>query len=415
MDNVNVSDMLVHFLALGALMSTVTSAALYFNHAYNSDSILPFVSFQQCYYTSISSLVLLLFSVLYWIDRRKLLRLKIPHVPSSVPYLGHAIRFVVHSPWDSMLQWHKQYGEIVAFPLMGRTMITLSSPNHLKVALQSKIHAVKKDVGFTYQPFMVILGKGIVTSEDKAWMKQRLKMSTALRINVLEIIPLITLKAVQRLMEKFDRAIDTNDPVNLTEALRHLTLQVISNSFLSISFDESDSSFGKLYLPIVEECNQRVYHPYRAACIFLPFWWRHWYRVSNLNQYVSSLVQNRWEERKVSCRRQNDILDLVLDAYEKENKSQSKIPKEDLCQLRDEFKTFMLAGHETSAAMMTWALYEMIAKKSLADEVANESKSIFNINTDWATTDELPSLENLSNLVFAESCLKVCPFFKSWC
>lgn len=28
-------------------------------------------------------------------------------------------------------------------------------------------------------------------------------------------------------------------------------------------------------------------------------------------------------------------------------------------QLRDEMKTFLLAGHETSAAMMTWATYEL--------------------------------------------------------
>jgi cytochrome P450 len=401
-------DALVHFLTLGAWVSTITSGALYFNHVYNSESILPIVSFEQSFYTSISSLLLMLLSVLYWSDQLKLLRLNMPNVPSSVPYLGHAIRFTVQSPWDAMLQWHKQYGEIFAFPLMGRTMISLSSPDHLKIALQSKIHAVKKDVEFTYQPFMVILGKGIVTSEDKAWMKQRLKMSTALRINVLEIIPLITLKAVQRLMENLDRAVEKGDSINLTESLRHLTLQVISNSFLSISFDESDSSFGKLYLPIVEECNQRIYHPYRASCFFLPFWWRHWNRVSHLNQYVSLLIQNRWEERNSSGSRQNDILDLVLDAYEKEHKLQSKIPIVDLSQMRDEFKTFMLAGHETSAAMMTWALYEMMAKQSLADEVAKESGCVFNFDTDWATSDELPSVESLSNLVFAESCLKVC-------
>jgi cytochrome P450 len=33
-----------------------------------------------------------------------------------------------------------------------------------------------------------------------------------------------------------------------------------------------------------------------------------------------------------------------------------------VCQIRDEFKTFMLAGHETSASMMTWALYEFDGK-----------------------------------------------------
>jgi cytochrome P450 len=70
-------------------------------------------------------------------------------------------------------------------------------------------------------------------------MKQRLEMSTALRITVLDIIPRVTLQAVQRLMKTFDKAAETGESVELTESLRQLTLQVISNTFLSISFDES--------------------------------------------------------------------------------------------------------------------------------------------------------------------------------
>ena len=42
-------------------------------------------------------------------------------------------------------------------------------------------------------------------------------------------------------------------------------------------------------------------------------------------------------------------------------------------QMRDELKTFMLAGHETSAAMMTWAMYEMMGSEQLMKEVRDLS------------------------------------------
>ena len=295
--------------------------------------------------------------------------LGIPFFPSSLPFIGHGIAFFLESPWNHLLRWHREMGDILIFPLLGRKVVSLANPSHLRLALQSKIRSVKKDVGFTYSPFLVILGKGIVTSEGQEWMKQRLKMSTVLRVKVLERIPDYTLTAVQRLMDTLDEAAVSGEPVEMGEALRHLTLQVISKTFLSIDADESDSTFGKLYLPIVDECNTRVWHPYREACFFLPFWWRHQYNLYKLNTYVSKLILQRWNARKTNKVRHDDILDLVIDAYETEHPDKNDLSQQSVKQMRDEFKTFILAGHETSAAMMTWALNELMANKTIMTKV----------------------------------------------
>ena len=393
----------------GVIVSSVTFAAVHASGVVRiaTQDLEPSVIWRRCISLSVVSLITLLFVVLHMKLQLKLEALKMPIVHSSIPFFGHAFAFIVQTPWDSMLQWHKQFGEIFTFTLMGRTMVSLSNPDHLRQALQSKIKAVKKDVGFSYQPFMVILGKGIVTSDDSDWMKQRLKMSTALRITVLDIIPQITLKAVQRLMSTLDDAAETGKTVDLVESLRCLTLQVISNTFLSISFDESDSIFGKLYLPIVDECNTRVWHPYRAVCFFLPSWWSHLYHVRQLNTYVSSLIRKRWNDRRNGGLRKDDILDLALDVYEKDHSKHSVIPAGAVRQLRDEFKTFMLAGHETSASMMTWALYELMANSSLMEEVARESETVFEKERNWAVDMNLPSQDKFAELIYAEGCLKV--------
>ena len=369
------------FLGLVGLMTvSVGSSVLYLHRIEHPDAFPTLPQFTFGHSLSICSIgiaVMLIF-IYHSLSILRLLALQIPRIPSSLPYLGHGIRFMQTSPWDLLLNWHKQYGSVICFPLMGRTVVSIASPTYLKLILQSKIRHVKKDVGFSYHPFLVILGKGIVTSEGESWMKQRLKMSTALRKDVLDVIPQITLEAVQRLMNKLDHAAQHQIPVELSEALRHLTLQVISKAFLSLTADESDSTFATMYLPIVDECNTRIWHPWRSACIFMPFWWKHLSHVYRLDSYVSSLIQQRWQERcnmttTTTTIGTTDMLDIVLDAHEKEFPNKATLTLDAIRQMRDELKTFMLAGHETSAAMMTWAMYEMMGSEQLMKEVRNVS------------------------------------------
>jgi cytochrome P450 len=352
-----------------------------------------------------------------WILSESRLGMPVMHAPAEgrpLPFLGHALQFLKHRPWDLLARWHRLYGPIVCFRLLGHTNFSIASPALAKVVLQSKIASVKKDISNTMKPFLVILGSGIVTSEGEAWMKQRLKMSHPLRRDVLEMIPRQTLRAVQVLLEPMDEASQTGQPIALGASLRRLTLQVISGTFLSLSAEESDSTFALYYLPIVDEANARVWLPHRSYLLFLPAWWKQIYNVYRLNTYVSKLIRERWVCRRKedcsssSCTREQDILDRLLQVYEKEY-GKCHLPASHVQQLRDEMKTFMLAGHETSAAMMTWALYEIMANDKLLSELRKEGDSVFDPQTNWriAKEDEIPDANSLAKLVLSEAALRV--------
>jgi cytochrome P450 len=379
---------------------------------------------QKWVVTALIAVILVLNLSHYWKKSTMSKRFGMPVMHStpqgpSYPFLGQAINFLRYRPWDLLTNWHRLYGPIVCFNLLGATMFSIASPDLLKVVLQSKIAAVKKDIANTMKPFLTILGTGIVTSEDESWMKQRLKMSNPLRRDVLEIIPRQTLLAVQRLMVIMDKAADAEEQVPLGSSLRHLTLQVISGSFLSLSAEESDSTFAEMYLPIVDESNTRVWHPYRSYLFFLPSFWKYISNVSRLNQYVSKLIRDRWTLRRTehaanananaSDSREHDILDRVLQVYEKEFPQTQVLPEQAVRQFRDEMKTFMLAGHETSAAMMTWTLYELMGNSELMQRVADEGESIFGSAVDWGTAvaSDLPVPDDVARLVLAEASLKV--------
>jgi cytochrome P450 len=349
---------------------------------------------------------------------------------NAYPFIGHGITLVESPPWDVIGAWHQgRYRDkceepqpIVGFPLMGSMMFSVASPDLAKCILQSKISHVRKDVHGTLKPFLSILGAGIVSSDGEHWFQQRLKMSHPLRRDILDIIPLQTLLAVQRLFHIMDTACNSGAPIPLGSVLRHLTLQVISGSFLSLTAQESDSTFARLYLPIVDESNRRTWHPYRSYLPMLPAFWFYQSNVYRLNQYVSQLVRKRWklrcQERTSSkpISRQVDILDKVLQVYETatntDNKSEANshppLPESIVRQLRDEMKTFMLAGHETSAAAMTWTLYEVLQQPDVLTSIRAEANAVFDPRIDWsqAREEDLPSNEQLSHLMLTEACLK---------
>ena len=93
--------------------------------------------------------------------------------------------------------------------------------------LQTKLSKFRKDVGGTYKPFMVLLGKGLVTSEGDEWLRQRKLVGHSLKIDILADIPRMAVDAVVRLCSKLDAAVTSGAPIDMAEEFRHLTLQVM--------------------------------------------------------------------------------------------------------------------------------------------------------------------------------------------
>lgn len=290
-------------------------------------------------------------------------------VQGGWPFLGQVFTMAAGSPWDIMANWSCQYGGVYSFRLFGNDAVCISDPTILAVVLQTKESKFHKDTGWTYKPFMEILGNGLVTTKGSSWTKQRKLLSSYLRQEILEQIPQMAYDAVERLSLKLDQHVKSGKPIEMAEEFRSLTLGVIAEVLLSLSPEESDQTFAKMYLPIMEESNKRVWNPMRMFMIFLPAWWEHRNHVKSLNDYLTGLINKRWElrikEAKIakadnsSITRKPDVLDKVIapiSAAEWEADSVSIIQ-----QLRDEIKTFVLAGHETSASMLAWTLYELHA------------------------------------------------------
>jgi cytochrome P450 len=354
-----------------------------------------------------------LYGVMILIDaERKRIKMNCPNVAGGVPLFGQAFKMLAGSPWDLMNDWAKQYGAVFSFYLFGSNAIAVHDPEVLKVILQTKVHVFRKDLDWVYKPFLVILGNGIVTSHGESWRKQRTLLSHTLRIDILDVIPDMAIRATRRLAEKLDQCCKTGETIDMAEEFRHLTLQVIAEAVLSISPEESDETFAHMYLPIVEEGNLRTWSPQRAF-LPTPAFFKHQTDVKRLNDYVVSLVTARWALRQkeaaadTPASRTQDVLDKVLSAVDPAEWGTKAIN-----QVRDEVKTFILAGHETSASMLTWTLFELSSTPALLETFRASTSQVFGkqfakAGASTASCMTIPDdLAKLNDLYYSECCLR---------
>jgi len=240
---------------------------------------------------------LVLKACLVWLRQSFVLR-KLPEAPGGWPLIGHTWTLYWNTPWDLFEKWAFETGKGIArCRVFNKHMVIIATPELCRQVLASNLGNYVKDVGFSYQPFLPILGTGLVTSEGDLWKKQRLLVSKAFRVEILDDIIVIAKRAVDRFSEKLEKFRGKNIPVEMSEEFRHLTLQVIGDAILSLRPEECDRVFPKLYLPVMEESNRRVLAPWR---MYLPDanWFAYRSRVKQLDTYIIDILNARWAERQ---------------------------------------------------------------------------------------------------------------------
>lgn len=347
---------------------------------------------------------------------------KLPTIKHGIPFLGHALLLAGPSPWSKMSNWSlypeknlpkkkksvdgPKTSRLVTYNVAGMRVIYINEPRLLRRVLLTHQRNYRKALAAAYKHFMCLLGTGLVTSEDEQWKKGRLLLSHALRIDILDSVPEMAMKAVDRILLKLDAVNAKNPSVDLNEEYRHMTLQVISESALSLSAEESDRIFPALYLPIVHECNKRVWAPWRAYMPFL-----HGSRVRNhclseLNKVLRDIICRRWEQRNDSkYTAKPDILALCISKID-------RIDEKMIVGLIDDVKTILLAGHETSAALLTFATYEVLRHPEIRQRILEEATRLFDparctrtVQTRYGPRG-VPSVNDVRDLVWTPAVLR---------
>jgi cytochrome P450 len=111
--------------------------------------------------------------------------------------------------------------------------------------------------------------------------------------------------------------------------------------------------------------------------------------VNQMNAAVYDIIQQR---RSSASGERGDLLSLMMRARDEDGGSMTNE------QIRDEEMTFLLAGHETTALTLSWALY-LLSRNAEADEKLHEE-------VDRVLAGRLPTVADLPSLMVVDSIIK---------
>ena len=117
--------------------------------------------------------------------------------------------------------------------------------------------------------------------------------------------------------------------------------------------------------------------PIKSAFVFLPQlqkdWgpWSPWGQFLRRRQKIDELIYAEIAERRAQFDpNREDILTLLMAARDEEGQSMTDV------ELRDELMTLLIAGHETTASSLCWALYWIHALPEVRDKLLQELESL---------------------------------------
>src|SRR5437667_1288100 len=137
-----------------------------------------------------------------------------------------------------------EYGDIVQFRLLHLPVVVINHPNFVRQVLLENFNNYDKDV-FIFHLLRPAMGNGLITNVGgEGWLHQRRLVQPAFhRKRIANLGKLMTDLTLERLQSWEARATQ-GQSIDMTEEMRHLTLQIVSKSLFSIDISEQSSVFG---------------------------------------------------------------------------------------------------------------------------------------------------------------------------
>jgi cytochrome P450 len=231
-------------------------------------------------------------------------------------------------------RYFAEFGDIyrVFAPGRGVYNYVINHPNDIKRVLLSNHRNYTKGEGM--DRVKILLGNGIMTSEGDFWRRQRRMMQPSFHRRVIDqfsaLIRNVNDKFAERWAEKAVRA----EAVNLSDDTSELTLEIVLRSIFGNDLARLEAQFGANPFEVVAKEQNRD----------LKFA----FRFRSLTKLVAELI----DRRRLTGEEHFDFLSMLMASRDRET-DEAMSDKE----LIDEVLTLIVAGHETTAAALTWTWY----------------------------------------------------------
>ncbi|ADI66158.1 cytochrome P450 [Trichormus azollae] len=177
-------------------------------------------------------------------------------------------------------------------------------------------------------------------------------------------------------------------PFSVRDSMQEISLRVILQAVFGLCEGQGLTKLQKLVASLLDLSGS----PLRSAVTFFPALqvdlgaWSPWGKFLREREKIHQILYTEIQERRNNPdSSRTDILSLMMSAKDENGEGMTDI---ELC---DELMTLLLAGHETTASALTWALYWVHNLPIVREKLINELNSITE-NTELNEIYRLPYL-----------------------
>ena len=289
-----------------------------------------------------------------------------PRAPSTMGPFGRmaAMRKSAIGTWGQ-----RAYEEdIIKGRFFGHASFILNTPDAIRHVL------VENFENYTRTPagirvLRTMLGEGLLLAEGRAWRHQRRTLAPAFTPRAVNTLVPHMISAVDDTLAELQAA--STGPVDLREIMQRMTLEIAGRTMFS--FDMGDR--GPQLRAFVLEYGAKLARPHFFD-LLLPLSWptpqdfaRNRFR-RRWTAFVAELIAARRAAGKSEGAPPRDLFDLMVAARDPESGAAFSD-----AQLGDQVATMILAGHETTATALFWALYLLALDPATQQRLAVEARA----------------------------------------
>jgi len=255
---------------------------------------------------------------------------------------------------------HRKYGDFVRtrLPLQ---LYFVADPRAIEEILVKKADAFRKDR--VARLLSRVVGNGLLVNEGESWRRQRRLVQPAFHHQQLQSYAALMVGAIERARDGW-RGGETRD---VHADMMGVTLNIVAEALFGADVSAAAGDVGHTIGQLMEEFGRIL----GLSARFQPPAWvptRANRRLRRSKGRIDTLIQGIIDQRKNSQETRDDLLSLLIRARDEAGGKMTDT------QVRDEAVVLFLAGHETTALALTYALYLLAthpeAQARLAEEIA---------------------------------------------
>jgi cytochrome P450 len=279
------------------------------------------------------------------------------------------------------------YGDVVYFRFGPQDVFFLNHPDYIKDVLVTHHQSFMK--GRALQRAKRLLGEGLLTSEGEFHRRQRRLAQPAFHRGRIASYGTVMTDYAARTAARWHEG----QTLDISQEMMRLTLAIVGKTLFDTDVEAEADEIGAA-LTSVMELFDFLLLPFSELLEKLPL--PHVRRFQKARARLDDTIYRIIEERRRSNEDRGDLLSMLLAARDEEGDGGQMNDE----QVRDEVMTLFLAGHETTANLMTWTWYLLSHHPAVEAKLHEELDAV--LKGRQPTVEDVPRLR-YTEMVVAES------------